>query len=410
MRGSVIRKTWLSNPALYAPPRHRRACSYDVFIPNPLGDDTFDLPAEAAAVFSEAERAVAQLNSVSDPALSSLSRLLLRTESIASSKVEGMQADIRSIARAEARRSLGRSISRQIAEILANVEAMRLGVDTVAANERFQISDLLEIHRALMSVSSLSGTAGQVRTRQNWVGGNDYNPCGAAYVPPPAEEVEGLLADLAGFCNSDRHPPLVQAAIAHAQFETIHPFDDGNGRTGRALLQILLRRRGLAPDFVPPVSIVLFQRRESYIRGLIDFRENRIGDWLTFLGECMMQAAQLALTYRALVTDLLEFWRQRLRGSDNPRADAAAWAILDTLPAYPVLTANDAAAATGRTPPRVRDGIAQLERAGVLMRTGTSKRYRSWEPQGLLELIAELEAGQLSRPEPDPAADSHRLL
>ena len=93
---------------------------------------------------------------------------------------------------------------------------------------------------------------GVIREEQNWIGGSSYNPCSATFVPPPAEHVQGLLEDLTVYINGDEHPALVQAAIAHAQFETIHPFADGNGRTGRALIHIILRRRGLAPAFRSP--------------------------------------------------------------------------------------------------------------------------------------------------------------
>lgn len=397
MRGRLERRTWRHDPTVYATPRLRRACSYDVFFPDPLGDEVFDLPADVAAVMSEAEREVLELNHLADPALKSLSRLLLRTESIASSKVEGMHADIRSVARAEARRSLGRSISRQVAEIIANIDAMQKGVDQVATSDLLTPQELCDIHEALMSQGIIPLNPGKIRDRQNWIGGNDTNPCGAAYVPPPAEEVPALMEDLGAFCNSDLHPPLVQAAIAHAQFETIHPFDDGNGRTGRALLQVLLRRRGLAPEFVPPVSIVFYQRRDSYIRGLTDFRDGRVGDWLLLFGEAMAQAAQLALSYRHLVSDLQEFWRERLRESSNPRSDAAAWSLIDALPAFPAVTVAAAADAIGRSEQNARNAFEQLEDAGVLSRIGSSRRYRVWEPRGLLDLISELENGMLPR-------------
>lgn len=395
MRGRLERRTWRHDPTVYAAPRLRRACSYDVFFPNPLGEEVFDLQADVAAVVSEAERAVIELNHMADPALKSLSRMLLRTESIASSKVEGMHADIRSIARAEARRSLGRSISRQVAEIIANIDAMQIGVDHVAAGEEVSSQALCEIHSALMSQSIVPLSPGKIRSRQNWIGGNDINPCGAAYVPPPAEEVTPLLDDLSRFCNSDLHPPMVQAAVAHAQFETIHPFDDGNGRTGRALVQVLLKRCGLAPEVVPPISIVLYQRRDSYIRGLTNFRQGQVGDWLLLFAEAMAQAAQLAIAYRGLVADLQEFWRERLRLVGNPRADAAAWSIIDALPAFPVVSVADVANAIGRSEQNVRQAVTQLEEAGVLTRIGTSRRYRLWEPQGLLDLISELENGEL---------------
>ena len=105
-------------------------------------------------------------------------------------------------------------------------------------------------------------------------------PCGAAFVPPPPGEVDPLLDDLCAFINDVALPPLVQAAIAHAQFETIHPFEDGNGRTGRALVQVVLRRRGLTPAFVPPISVVLARDKDRYLKGLTLFREDRLADWI----------------------------------------------------------------------------------------------------------------------------------
>ena len=213
-------------------------------------------------------------------------------------------------------------------------------------------------------------------------------------MPPPPEMVHGLLENLCAFCESEELPPLFQAAIAHAQFETIHPFDDGNGRTGRALVQALLRRRGLAPQFVPPVSVAFSQRRDAYIQGLMEFREGRVTEWVTFFASATARAANLAIHYHELIGDLQDFWRGRLRETDRPRADAAAWAIIDALAAYPALTVADAVEATGRSQPAVNLGVAQLERAGVLTPLGQSRRYRAWEPTGLLDLIGNLEAGE----------------
>ena len=133
-----------------------------------------------------------------------------------------------------------------------------------------------------------------LREQQNWIGGNDYNPCGAAFVPPPPEEVTRLLGDLVRFADDDALPPIVQAAFAHAQFETIHPFEDGNGRTGRALIQILLLRRGLASTFVPPISIVFAQRKDAYIGGLTSYREDRLADWIESFAGAAARAATLA--------------------------------------------------------------------------------------------------------------------
>jgi Uncharacterized conserved protein len=148
-----------------------------------------------------------------------------------------MQVDARTLARAEARQDTGHRVGADAAEIVVNI-------------------DIVDIHEVLMANAPNRDVAGRVRSKQNWIGGNDYNPCGAGFVPPPPEYVLPLLEDLAGFCNEEMLPPIVQAAVAHAQFETIHPFEDGNGCTGRALIQVVFRRRGLAPAFVPPVSVI----------------------------------------------------------------------------------------------------------------------------------------------------------
>jgi len=124
-----------------------------------------------------------------------------------------------------------------------------------------------------MSQLLLAGTrlevhGGSFRGVQNWIGGSDYNPCSADFVPPPPELVAHLMDDLCAFCNTDDLPPVAQAAIAHAQFETIHPFVDGNGRTGRAIVHLVLRRRGLVPRVLPPVSLVLATLARDYVKGL----------------------------------------------------------------------------------------------------------------------------------------------
>jgi Fic family protein len=393
-RGRYVRRIWRHDPALHAPARYRKACAYEAFIPDALAGTTVELTGEVAGTVSEAEKAIADLNSTSRPELTPLARLLLRTESIASSKVEGIQVESRNLARAEAHEATGRRVGHEAADVLANIDAMQFAIEEATAVSAFKSRDLIDIHRVLLKGGAHSDIAGQVRTVQNWVGGNDYNPCGADYVPPPAEDVDGLLEDLASFANDDMLPPLVQAAFAHAQFETIHPFADGNGRTGRALIHVLLRRRGLARSFVPPISVVLARRKDLYIRGLTDFREDRSAEWIVSFASAAAQAASLALRYVDRVIDLQESWRQRLRKAVDPRSDAAAWSLIDLLPAHPVMTVAVGVAATGRTKPAVSAGIEQLTQAGVLEPLGTSIRNRAWEAVGLLDLIDRLEQGE----------------
>ena len=393
MRGRYIHQIWQADPTIYAPPRYRRSCEYDAFIPEPVAGVNVVLPGDVAGVVSDAEKAIADLNRAGGPELMPLARLLLRTESIASSKVEGMQIDARSLARAEANQETGRKVGSGAAEILANIDAMQLSVQRAADLEGAHPADFLDIHRVLLERAPNSQIAGRFRTSQNWIGGNDYNPCGAAFVPPPPGEVDRLLDDLCVFVDDVALPPLVQAAIAHAQFETIHPFEDGNGRTGRALVQVVLRRRGLAPAFVPPISVVLARDMDRYLKGLTLFREDRLADWIELFAAAAAEAATLAAHYAIRVGDLQDEWRERLRQHAKPRADAAAWGLITVLPAHPIITVPVAVAAAGRTKPAVANAIEQLEAAGILTRLSESARNRAWEADGLLDLIVGLEAG-----------------
>ena len=395
MPGRSVPQVWEHNPTIYAPAKYRRACRYETFVPDRIADIQLRLEASVAGIVSEAEDAIRRLNNSARPALAPLARLLLRTESIASSKVEGLQLGARELARAEARAEAGGKAGPTAIEVLANIDAMELAVHAAAAAHRFDLDDITAVHRRLMETAPNAEVAGMLRTRQNWIGGNDYNPCGAEFVPPPPDHVAPLLSDLCVAVNDELLPPLVQAALVHAQFETIHPFDDGNGRTGRALIQVVLRRRGIAPAYVPPISVVMARARERYIAGLTAFRGDGIGDWIEYFAGAAASAAHLARDYLGAVGRLLEHWRARLSASAAPRADAAAWAVIDVLPAHPIITAPVAAAATSRSKAPIYQALRELESAGVLIPLSEHRRNRSWEAAGLLDLIGGLEAGEV---------------
>ena len=397
MPGRLVQLTWASDPTIYAPPKYKRACRYEAFVPDPIAALPLSLDAGIAGLVSEAENAIRNLNDKARPALAPMARLLLRTESIASSKVEGMQLGVRELARAEARAESGQKASTLAIEVLANVDAMALAVEDAAVAERFGVGEIIAIHQRLMERAENRSVAGKIRTRQNWIGGNDYNPCGADFVPPPPAHVSALLDDLCEAINGDRLPPIVQAALVHAQFETIHPFDDGNGRTGRALIHVVLRRRRVAPEYLPPVSVVLAAAKDRYVEGLTAFRGDGIGAWIEHFAVASARAANLARDYVDAVEALMADWRQRLAGSPSaPRKGAAAWAIIDVLPAHPMITAPVAVAATGRAKAAVYQAIEQLQEAGVVVPLSESRRNQVWEATGLLDIIAALEAGRRS--------------
>ena len=404
MPGRLVSRTWPYDPARDAPSRYRRACNYDVHIPDELATVPVRLDGGLAGLVSDAEQALRELNDTGGAALAPLARLLLRTESIASSKVEGMQLGVRELARAEAKAESGIGPGTTALEVLANIDAMVLAVEAAAEADRFGEAEVCAIHRRLLERAPQRHIAGRIRDTQNWIGGNDYTPCGADFVPPPPEEVGRLLADLCDAISDDVLSPLVQAALVHAQFETIHPFDDGNGRTGRALVHVVLRRRGLVPHFVPPISVVFAGARDRYIAALTRFRasdEEGVSAWIEHFAAATLRAAHLARTYVAAVNELQDRWRAQLRAQPPvPRADAVAWALIDLLPAHPMISAPVAAAVTERAKSRVYEAIEQLVAAGVLLPLSSGQRNRWWEAAGLLDLIAQLEGGH--QPSDDP--------
>lgn len=149
-------------------------------------------------------------------------------------------------------------------------------------------------------------------------------------------------------------------------------------------------------DLNGPISVILAAARNRYIEGLTRFRQDRIGEWIEHFAAAAAAAAHLATSYLKAVEDLSTRWRTQLAASPNvPRADAAAWAVIEVLPAHPIITAPVAAAVTRRSKPSIYEALRELQAAGVLEQLSQGKRNQSWEAVGLLDLIAGLEAGQL---------------
>lgn len=252
---------------------------------------------------------------------------------------------------------------------------------------------ILKIHARLFKGTRDERIAGRFRTSQNWIGHGD-DPRRAAFIPVPESEVKRLVDDLCAFVARDDVSPLIQAAIAHAQFETIHPFDDGNGRVGRALVHLVLRRRGLAPHYVPPISLVLAANHGSYIAGLTSYRAHNDDSWCGVFARAAGIAADGA---RALATDIERLRTKWLVQAGAPRAGSAAARLIELIPSHPVFDLRSATEFVELSDEAVRLGIARLETAGVV-RELTKRRWgRAWESVGLFALLDGLER-QLAKP------------
>ncbi len=390
-------RSWPADPSVPGGRAERRAFSYRALVPDPIADLQLALPSNVAGAVSTAERAVDVLNR-DPPRLASLevvARRLLRAESVASSRIEGLVLSQRRLARAEAEEADARDETAR--SVLGNVAAMERAVALGAGATPLRIGDLLGVHRALMLATTTPQIATELRERQNWIGGNAYNPGRADFIPPPPEHVKDLMSDLVAFMNRTDLPPVVQAAIAHAQFEIVHPFADGNGRVGRALIHVVLRRRGLAPRYVPPVSLVLAADAKGYIAGLTAFREDRPADWVLLFAQAIERAAAKASELALRLAQLQERWRER---AGRPRRHSSAEALIVQLPAHPIVTVATAQKFLGRSKQAVNEAIAVLADKGVLRAITLAKRNRAWEARELFDLINDVER-ELATPSDD---------
>jgi Fic family protein len=356
---------------------------------------------------AEAEAAVARLN-VDGAALvntEALARILLRAEAVASSRIEGLDIGARRLLRADAARALGETPSDVIAmEVLANIDAMVFGVESVGVSDPITVELLLELHARLLRDTALDRYAGHFREVQNWIGGSSYNPCSANFVPPPPELVDDLMDDVCDFCNTAELPAVAQAAVAHAQFETIHPFVDGNGRIGRALIHLILRRRGLALQVLPPISLILATWAKDYVNALTLTRyrgpayskdaQTGANRWIDQFSIACIRAVADAADFERRAQQIEGEWRTRLSGV---RKNSAADLLIRALLGAPVITVNSAAALIGRTYPATNKAVAQLADAKVLRQVTVGRRNRAYEAPEVIEAFTNLER-QLASP------------
>ena len=279
--------------------------------------------------------------------------------------------------------------------------------ESVQAGDKLEVDHLLEAHRRLMAQSPTPEFGGEIRYLQNWIGGR--SPAEAYYVPPPAQLIPDLLADLMTFVRESRLPVLAKTAIAHAQFETIHPFADGNGRTGRALIHLILRADGLVARTVPPVSLSLATHAAQYIEALTAFRyvgraDHRQGP---VGGEPVAAHVRDGVQSRDRGGSPLRARPRptsRPRGASGPRRsarDPPTELLIEALPAAPVLTLAAAAQLIDRSQQAANQGLARLVEAKILREVTDGRRNRVYEAPELIDAFTLLERRFAS-----PAADT----
>jgi len=407
-----LRRRWQSTLDAGLSRKDRQGCEYEAYVPDPLIDRSFRLDGSVAADVADAERAIASLDA-SATALANteaLARLLLRAESVASSFIEGLVVGGRRLLRAEAARTAGEtSVDVTADEVLGNIDAMTWAVDTLSTADSVTVHGLLQVHERLLAPTRLREHAGKIRTVQNWIGGSIFNPCSAAFVPPPPEHVETLLDDLCDFVNDDSLPAVAQAAIAHAQFETIHPFVDGNGRTGRALIHVILRRRTVAGRILPPISLVLATWSRSYVEGLTESRyrgratsaaaHEGINNWIGMFAAACGRAVNDATAFEEQVAHIQHEWRSVV---GDVRQGSAVDMLIGALPGAPVVSVSSAADLIARSFQATNEAMTRLEAAGVVQQVNVGRRNRAFEAPAIIDAFTALERKLAS-----PTGDTH---
>lgn len=313
-----------------------------------------------------------------------ITRFMIRTESVASSRIERVSASSEDLARAIAGSKANDSARSMVA---ASVAISQL-VEQAGNSGRLELPALLEAHRALVIDDPTEGPhAGTVRSDQNWVGGSDASPRGALHVPPSAARVDGLLADLLEFSNRDDLPVLAQVAIAHAQFETIHPFGDGNGRVGRALIGAILRRRGVTQNSIVPIASGLNARRDLYFDALTAYRRGRVAPLLALV----CRAAETGAFEGRVSIDRIRMFPSEWAERVGARSDSAAARLIPAFLANPVMSAGEIEAFASASTPQVYSAIQRLEDAEVVREVTGRKRDKVWVASDILDELDDLD-------------------
>ena len=366
--GDEVRITW----------RGRRARA---FVPGRLADRSFDLASDTVARTARAQALVEQGAESMPDDHAPLARLLLRADGVASSFIEGVGAPALDIVLAETGSNVATPAAGWVA---ANLTATEDAVAD-AHDGPLHVDDLLRWHRTLMTGSPLPDRhVGVFRDEQGWIGGT--SPLDANLVTPPPDRVPGLIDDLVAFVNEDNLDPVTATAVAHAQFELIHPFADGNGRIGRVLVAwMLVRRLGLVS--APPVSIRIAADVGGYTSGLVLYQLGDLDTWVRWFADAVAGAGRRQVDLVAEVEELRATWRARLAaprpGRSRLRGDAAAWQVLDLLPRSLVLTSTAVAQALGVPPKTASAALADLVEAGVLVDHGTAPAAGPGRPRRL---------------------------
>lgn len=405
--GRYIDQYWQSNLNAAAK-RDRRSGPYRAYLPDFL-ESMPSVDTTVAQEVAALEKKIRELSTDDASGLESLSRFLIHSEAVASSRIEGLVVGAKKLAIEELKETAPHRHGKY-SDVIRNIRALRHAIDEYRDVPTIRFDDIIHLHELLVDNEELHG----IRQSQNWIGGNSYHPLDAEYVPPPAEHLEKYLVDFVDYLNGAAHGALIQAALIHAQFETLHPFADGNGRIGRALIHLVLARRGLTPNALLPISVVLQTRPRAYVEGLSAFRSpteraGGINTWVKiFISACNVAVRQ-AEEFSLELNELRQSWRTMHEDSIRDgrsraiRQDSASYRLRENLANIPVFTTASVKEELKCSAPAAINAIEQLADAGIIFPISITRDLRGWYQPDIFSLITDRERALASTEwSPDP--------
>ncbi|NLA66470.1 MAG: Fic family protein [Leucobacter sp.] len=362
-------------PAATRVSQHRR--TYKSSVPPMIAGLNPVASQEAEELAREAEFALRDFDSVHGKRMQQFAPILLRSEAAASSQIENLSASARQIFTAE----VGGKGKRNASQIVANTRSMEVAIRLA---DDISIDSIRKMHRVLM-YDEPRHTPGELRTEAVWIGRNAESPIDAVFVAPAHERLNGLLEDMCSFAQRGDVNSLNQIAVTHAQFETIHPFTDGNGRTGRALAQSMLRRRKLTRNVAVPVSAGLLVNVASYHDALTAYRE---GDVTPIIQSFAVAALRAIPNGQKLIADIDEV-KERWHSIIKPRAKSAKAQIFAYALKRPVFTAEMAAEHAGIAVQNVYRDLKSMQDQGYLTISVEHQGPTIWRQADVLKAMDE---------------------
>lgn len=355
--------------------RRRISDIYQAAVPPFIVNRQVVLPPEIEARIQEVLVLVARFDGEQRAKGCQLPSLLLRSESSASSQIEGLTSSARNIALAEL--SDGAPANARL--IAGNLAAMNRALDLT---EGITVEGILSIHEALINHGGQT-FVGELRNEQVWIGGTPYSPHGASFVPPVAGRVPGLLEDLAEFAGREDVGAVAKAAIVHAQLETIHPFDDGNGRTGRALIHKVLRDEGVLAHATLPVSAGLLHDIDAYMDSITSYQHGDVADVVSCLADALELSCQVGHRASRELDDVIGGWESAMterRGSSIRNLPAL-------LVRHPVVDIALVARELAISPRAASSVVGRACEYGMLRPLGNRRRGEFYQSDAILAVL-----------------------